>query len=59
MKCAYCRTERPENEMHQATITFIGVTLVGSEYVKGVKTEKNWYCKDKPCHSHDQMGHEG
>lgn len=51
VRCAYCRKERPVEEMMRGTIT----TIRRGEIVR----ETNWYCKGSGCHGYDQMAHEG
>jgi len=57
IKCAYCGTERPTEEMHQATIIFRDRAPVTRKAF--VNKKKRWYCKDKGCAGYDQMAHEG
>jgi len=60
VKCAYCWKERPVSEMKRGTIIHIGIVKDRSGRNKrGVVKTTNWYCADTPCHSHDQMSHEG
>jgi hypothetical protein len=58
-KCAYCGKERPTSEMNQGTIIFQDGHYIGRKFKRFVNRKTNWYCADKPCHSHDQMAHEG
>ncbi|WP_271754939.1 hypothetical protein [Cohnella sp. JJ-181] len=57
IRCAYCRAERPANEMKAGKISFRDRHLVTRKAFVNNKT--NYYCADKPCHGHDQMAHEG
>jgi hypothetical protein len=64
-RCAYCGIPRRSDELKEGTITFQNSR---SEYdnwkrrmvnKRFVDRKTSLYCKDKPCHGHDQMGHEG
>jgi hypothetical protein len=57
IRCAYCRSERPVSEMKQGKIIFRDRHPVTRKAF--VNQKFNSYCNDKPCHSHDQMAHEG
>ncbi len=54
-QCAYCRENRPISELKLGRIIYLGFRNGQKQVVE----DKNYYCKDKPCHSRDQMGHEG
>ena len=56
VKCAYCRAERPVEEMKQGTIIFRNRNSNGKAFVD---KKTNLYCADKPCAMHDQYAHEG
>ncbi|UKS27178.1 hypothetical protein LOZ80_37960 [Paenibacillus sp. HWE-109] len=56
-RCAYCHSERPVSEMKQGKIIFQDYNYVTRK--KFVNSKFNAYCNDKPCHSNDQMAHEG
>ena len=60
VKCAYCRSERPKEEMMKGKINFRNskTDVFGRSY-KFVDEKINWYCADKPCCAYDQMAHEG
>jgi len=58
-KCAYCGKERPIAELKSGTIIFQDSKWNGVKWKKFVNEKSNLYCSDGPCHSHDQMGHEG
>lgn len=53
LPCAYCRIQRKLEDLKQDII--ISPNWQANNY----KSPPRNYCKDKPCHSHDQMGHEG
>jgi hypothetical protein len=57
--CAYCREVKPISNMIQGKIIFRNGHYIGGIYKQFVDEKVNWYCKDKPCHGYDQMGHEG
>ena len=57
IRCSYCGTEKPKEEMIQATITFRDRNpYTGKAFVN---KKRQWYCKDKGCAGYDQMAHEG
>jgi hypothetical protein len=58
-RCSFCGETHPISEMMQGEITFLNGRYIGNKYKKFVDTQKNWYCKNKSCFSHDQMAHEG
>ena len=49
--CAYCRKQNPLANLVDGKVIY---RMNG-----GVHTKTQKYCSDKPCASHDQMGHEG
>lgn len=51
-KCDYCGSMRPAPEMKQRSVVSY------FKWALGYSPPRN-YCKDKPCHEWDQMGHEG
>jgi len=57
IKCKQCGKERPENEMHQVTITRLRFNPANRK--KYVAREATWFCKDTSCAGHYQMGCEG
>jgi len=64
-KCARCGTERPMNELKEGTIIFQN-SRPEYDRRKGRMVNKRFvdrktqlFCIDKPCHSHEQMAHEG
>ena len=57
LRCAYCRTERPQSEMKPEKIVFRDRHPITRKAF--VNTKTNFYCADKSCHGHDQMAHEG
>ncbi|UUZ80669.1 hypothetical protein LJK88_38425 [Paenibacillus sp. P26] len=56
-RCAYCRAERLVTELKPGTIIFQDYNWTTRK--KFVNRKTNLYCADKPCHTHDQMAHEG
>ena len=54
-RCAYCGANRPISELSLRSIVYQGFCQGRKQIIE----EGNYYCKDKPCHSRDQMGHEG
>lgn len=56
-RCAYCLDKRTASEMKSGKIIFRDRHPVTRKAFVNNKT--NLYCNDKPCHSNDQMAHEG
>ncbi len=53
IKCSYCGQQRLPADI-------IYGTIISPNWKRnGFKSPPRPYCKDKPCHGHDQMGHEG
>lgn len=57
IRCAYCGSERPTDEMKRGKIIFRDRHPLTRKAFVNSKT--NSYCADKPCHGDDQMAHEG
>lgn len=49
--CQYCQKQNPPENMIEGTVIY--------RMQRGIGRKTGMYCKDKPCASHDQMGHEG
>jgi len=49
--CAYCGKQNPPKNMIEGVVIY--------RMQKGIGRKTGMYCKDKPCATHDQMGHEG
>ena len=49
--CQYCGKQNPPTNMIEGTVIY--------RMNRGLHRKTGMYCKDKPCATHDQMGHEG
>ena len=64
-KCTRCGIERPISELKEDTIIFQNSRQEydsrKKRYVnkRFVDRKTGLFCRDKPCHSHEQMAHEG
>lgn len=56
-RCAYCRKERPRNELKEAAI--IGRGRNERTGKACVTQERLLFCHDGPCAGHEQMSREG
>jgi hypothetical protein len=53
IQCEYCSQQRLPQDIMQ------GIIISPNWRNNGYRSPLRNYCKDKPCHAHDQMGHEG